>query len=209
MVLKDRGTSMSVCSTGADIRIVDGVEYRCIVDDDPMIEGYWVGKNGVIWSCWKRGRSSRIVDEFQMQISQCMAKDGVVYATLRSRSRSVGRMVAKAFGLLVDPEDVVIHKDENGFNNHLDNLQVMSVSDAGAVGNVRSGNHKGMDIEWAHGKVKPGTSKRRSVPRYDVVDLLKKGMSNMAVSRELGCSLNTVRRAKEWISGSDSNDEKA
>lgn len=114
-------------------RIWGGVRFREVIDTDINIDGYWVGENGDIWSCWKKGRNPHLTDRFVKKMKQSKRRHGNgFFVTFRGKTkREVPRLVLIAFTDVDRFKDgwIVRHMDGNHANCRLDNLYAVDVKE--------------------------------------------------------------------------------
>lgn len=186
--------------TGQHSRKWEGVECREVIDDDPAIDGYWVSEDGRVWSCWKMGRGAAITDTFQRELKQWTSKgDGNVYVSMRGRTRACSRIIAKAFGVLSDDRDYVVHINGDQTDNRLANLKPIPPEDCGQFGREIA-KQRAVTSSRCHGYQTRGYS-----PAADIVAKLREGVPKLQISRELKCGVTTVRRAARWLKQKDAD----
>jgi|SRR5690625_2527112 len=93
----------------------------------PGFEGlYLVSKNGEVFSVPRNGTKGGLLKQYTDRYGY---KKVVIYKNNKPHYRTVHRLVAEAF--ISNPKNLktVNHKDGNKLNNHVDNLEWMSVED--------------------------------------------------------------------------------
>lgn len=163
------------------IKVYEGVEFREIQDPEISLDGYWVGKDGRVFSCWKAGKNPVLTGSFRKELSVKLAANGVARVSFRNGiKRTVSRLVYSAFIGQISDSEVVFHVDGNPLNNTPDNLCT-----------AMNGYHVN------HQRLHP---KALNARQRSVMDLLKAGMSLREVSNKSGEPYDFVKRIRRKIS---------
>lgn len=121
----------------------------------PDFPGYWVERNGKVWSCWiraplKGGGTCTVLGKDPRELKLCL-RDGYYIVTLckggRHCTRNVHRLVLEVFsGPRLDGQECR-HLDGNRLNNHFDNLtwgtRKKNARDRNEHGRTACGEHNG------------------------------------------------------------------
>jgi len=175
-------------------RIWEGVRFREIVDDDISIDGYWVGENGDVWSCWKCGRNGYITDTFRKKMKPQISKSKQYgtrkyeYICFRQKAhRGVARLVLSAFGDVSAFNNgwIAIHKNGDKSDNRIDNLTAIDTLEyfASLPGN-KFGGFK---------------TKLLDPMGLEIIKMLMDGVSQRQICITMNCNHKVVMRIRKMI----------
>jgi hypothetical protein len=175
-------------------RLWEGVRFREILDDNLAIDGYWVGENGDVWSCWKKGRNAHLTDQFVLRMKPQFAESAGskrAFLTFRGVKRGIARLVLNAFG---DVDRfcngyIAVHLNGDNTDNRLCNLRAMDLLDWYI-------NVKGPMMPKGGGI---GQKKPLDSLGLDIIKLLISGASQKAICDQLGCNHKVVMRIRRML----------
>jgi hypothetical protein len=167
-----------------------GAEYR----DVEGHEGYRIGSDGSVWSCWRRVGPPQgfVLSDDWFRLKPGVNSGGYYDVMLRTtpgkrKTRAIHRLVALAFLGPPPPGHEVCHRDGNKLNNRAGNLYWGTRSD-----NMRD--------KYRHGYVHAGAKGEKS-PRAKLTagqvrgirERLRNGEKAKALATEHGVSESTIR----------------